>query len=72
MIRSIGLPPTAQVPAVSRQIVAPVSEVPQWVMVLPSGVTAPPPAISISVPEALDREAEVGVLLRVTKIPLTS
>lgn len=35
-------------------------------------MTAPPSAMSIKVPEALDRDSEVGAELKVMNIPLTS
>jgi hypothetical protein len=75
MIISTGWPPTAQVPAVSRQTTLPVAEVPQWLIGLPSGVTIPVVlAMSISVPvgEPDAKVGEPGALLRVTKTPLIS
>ena len=43
-------------------------------IVVPAGgeVTAPPLAMLIKVPEALDKESEVGAVLKVMNIPLTS
>lgn len=72
MIRSIGLPPTAQVPAVSRQTVEPDNEVPKCVILSVLGVTAPPGAMLMSVPDPLVRVAEVGAVLSVKNTPLTS
>jgi len=59
MIRLMGLPPGAPVPAVARKIVPPTTVAPQWV-IAPPGVTAPPGAMFIVVPEALLSDAEAG------------
>ena len=59
MIKLMGLPPGAPVPAVARKIVRPETVVPQWV-IAPSIVTAPPGAMFIVGPEALKSDVEAG------------
>ena len=72
MIRLMGLPPGAPVPAVARKIVPPETVVPQWV-IAPPIVTAPPGAMLIVGPEALKSDVDAGTPPpKASWIPLTS
>src|SRR5919199_6049812 len=72
MMRSCGLRPGASDPTAARCTVLPATPTPQWSIAPEAAETLPPLPILLRVPAALKSDTELGVVLSVKKMPLTS